>query len=723
MNWAGAFQTAQVLGLALIAFFGIAGSAQGADSYVVAAGAQEAIVEHGECRFVNNGAAQAIFIPTRSAAEWSSFYNNAPPNVTVTNCASCNLDGVDVAHGGSATFYMSVRPCNGSCGAISQVRTCFNGTLDGDAAYSKGTCPAESCASCTTQGINWSVAGVNCSASAPGGTHNTVRNLSDASAPGLGSASVQCANGTWNEQAGSTCTTASCSLPWGGTISSGQTTAAYLNSSEPCGSSCQSQSRTCNDGTLSGSYTNQSCSVSGCASCTTPWGTTVPHGDGALDWNTVTAFQSASVPFGESCVSENRSCNNGTLSGSYVHQSCSVGGAANCTAPWGTTVAHGSSVNAYQASSVSCGNSCVSELRSCNNGTLSGSYASQSCSVGGCGCPLPWGGSISVGENVRAYRAQYASGSCNDLDELRFCNNSAGGPVLTGSYTFQSCQPGSQACGVPSFQYFPTWEQPTPACDAGTFVAQTNTVAEHRWGCALNSGVDAFTQNCTARTQAECRAYNAGPYNSQPATDLASGCWGGQTYVDVADQNNQWRWECRQANGLNTQVCSASRPIGGCSEELVSWQDSVLPTTICSTNVGPSANGATVTAISGGGTTGTATYRCISGSWFRDSGATCSLGGGCAPGTVTWTDELDPFSPICMGNIGSGPQGTLTQVTSFNGTPGSAPYLCGFGNNWSLQPGASCGSGGGFVTCFNGPSQVICSCSGAEGGCCATACP
>lgn len=60
---------------------------------------------------------------------------------------------------------------------------------------------------------------------------------------------------------------ATCNLPWGGTITNGDSVTAYLNSSVGCGGSCTSETRTCTDGILSGSYTNSSCSVQSCASC------------------------------------------------------------------------------------------------------------------------------------------------------------------------------------------------------------------------------------------------------------------------------------------------------------------------------------------------------------------------------------------------------------------------------------------------------------------------
>ena len=54
---------------------------------------------------------------------------------------------------------------------------------------------------------------------------------------------------------------------------------------------------------------------------------------------------------------------------------------ASCTTPWGTNVANGGSVTAYQSSSVNAPGVCTSETRTCSNGTLSGSYTNQSCTV------------------------------------------------------------------------------------------------------------------------------------------------------------------------------------------------------------------------------------------------------------------------------------------------------------------------------------------------------
>ncbi len=51
------------------------------------------------------------------------------------------------------------------------------------------------------------------------------------------------------------------------------------------------------------------------------------NGQSVLSGNTVTAFQASSVAYGSSCVSQVRTCTNGTLSGSYSNSSCSVAAA------------------------------------------------------------------------------------------------------------------------------------------------------------------------------------------------------------------------------------------------------------------------------------------------------------------------------------------------------------------------------------------------------------
>ncbi|MDF0584164.1 toxin TcdB middle/N-terminal domain-containing protein [Bradyrhizobium yuanmingense] len=108
-----------------------------------------------------------------------------------------------------------------------------------------------------------------------------------------------------------------CSVPWGGVVGDGQSVTAYSAASPPAGQTCGAiaQTRTCINGTLSGSYTQQSCAPS---ACSLPWGGSIGHGQ------SVTAYSAASPPAGQACsaIAQTRTCTNGTLSGSYTNQSC-----------------------------------------------------------------------------------------------------------------------------------------------------------------------------------------------------------------------------------------------------------------------------------------------------------------------------------------------------------------------------------------------------------------
>lgn len=96
--------------------------------------------------------------------------------------------------------------------------------------------------------------------------------------------------------------------------------------------------------------------------------------------SSITAYQASTVPFSSSCVSQSRTCTNGTLSGSYPSSTCTVAPASTCVFN-GNMISNGAAVTAFQSSSVPFGSTCASQTRSCSNGTLSGSYQFASCSV------------------------------------------------------------------------------------------------------------------------------------------------------------------------------------------------------------------------------------------------------------------------------------------------------------------------------------------------------
>ena len=157
-----------------------------------------------------------------------------------------------------------------------------------------------------------------------------------------------------------------CNTPWGSLLDDGGTATAFLATSA-C-PSCTSETRTCTSGSLSGSYTNASCSVS-CASCNLPWGGSISHGQSVTAWNTSSSCGG--------CSPQTRTCSNGSLSGSFTFSSCTTS-CASCSSPWGSSIAHGQSVTAYlYAITYSCAS--FSQTRTCSNGSLSGSYGYGSC--------------------------------------------------------------------------------------------------------------------------------------------------------------------------------------------------------------------------------------------------------------------------------------------------------------------------------------------------------
>ncbi len=108
------------------------------------------------------------------------------------------------------------------------------------------------------------------------------------------------------------------------------------------------------------------------------------NGETVADGANVTAYQSSSVPYGSTCTSEQRTCTDGALSGSYAYASCSVEPGASCTLS-GQVVADGSSYTFFLSPRVPYGASCstIAQSRTCTDGTLSGSdtYNYVSCTA------------------------------------------------------------------------------------------------------------------------------------------------------------------------------------------------------------------------------------------------------------------------------------------------------------------------------------------------------
>jgi hypothetical protein len=229
----------------------------------------------------------------------------------------------------------------------------------------------------------------------------------------------------------------------GQVLTQGQQVIAYATNTLPAGGNCGSiaEIRTCSNGVLSGSYNYLSCSAqsaAGTASCTLG-GQTIAHN------GTITAYSSSTAPYDSTCAAQSqvRTCTNGTLSGSYTATSCT----RECSFA-GASVPSGQQVTAYAASSVPYGSTCSSQQRTCTNGNLDGSYQYASCSPeaapsggggggGAASCSLD-GVTVAHNDSRIFYNTDVAyQYTCNYYAQSRTCTNG----VLSGSsmYAYSSC--------------------------------------------------------------------------------------------------------------------------------------------------------------------------------------------------------------------------------------------------------------------------------------------
>ncbi|MBY0553965.1 hypothetical protein K2P97_05520 [bacterium] len=335
----------------------------------------------------------------------------------VNQPASCLFNGQTVANGETVLAYNTTNIEIGE-ECTSENRTCNNGILSGSFQYA--SCNINLPASCLFNGET-----IAHGASVAAYTNST--------APFGSSCSQEfrtCDNGNLsgsNQYA--TCAVeqpASC-LFNGLTVAHGQLVPAFLNSTESYGSTCTSENRICTNGVLSGSYQYGSCVVNQAASCLFN-GQTITSGD------SVSAFQSSTVEYGQMCIAETRICDDGRLSGTYNYASCDAGQPASCLFN-GQTITHGQSVTAFVKSTVSFGSTCSSQIRTCDNGTLSGSNIYASCVVDSPKACLFNNQTINDGQSVVAYKATSAKSPALCESETRICSNG----VLSGSYTKATC--------------------------------------------------------------------------------------------------------------------------------------------------------------------------------------------------------------------------------------------------------------------------------------------
>ena len=276
---------------------------------------------------------------------------------------NCSFNNQEVLDGRSVTAYLNSTVAFGST-CQQETRTCTSGVLSGSSQYA--TCAVDAPASCLFNGETLA--------------HNQSITTYLNSNVAFGESCVQevrtCSNGALSGSSQyATCAVAapaSC-LFNGQTVAHGQNAIAFAASTVAFGATCQQETRTCSNGALSGSSQYATCAVAAPASCLFN-GQTIAHGQDVL------SFATSTVAFGESCQQETRTCANGTLSGSSKYASCEVDAPASCLFN-GQTIAHGQNVMGYLAPSVDSESTCKQETRTCANGSLSGSYFFPSCVV------------------------------------------------------------------------------------------------------------------------------------------------------------------------------------------------------------------------------------------------------------------------------------------------------------------------------------------------------
>ncbi|MFA5592237.1 MAG: hypothetical protein WC989_02865 [Micavibrio sp.] len=195
-----------------------------ADRYTIAVGATVTIDEHGQCRQVTNPAGQpnARFVSTRTAPEWQSVINN-PNGLTMAACAAgqCLFTGTIVSY------------------------ECFPYDFFGDYSYP--------CTDAAGHNCNYSTAYAYDAPMPAGYPYRERRKSGWCGGEHPGSITI------YQNDCGAP-PPADCTGPWG-TVAHGASITAYQAASVPHGSSCASQTRTCTNGTLSGTYTHQACTV------------------------------------------------------------------------------------------------------------------------------------------------------------------------------------------------------------------------------------------------------------------------------------------------------------------------------------------------------------------------------------------------------------------------------------------------------------------------------
>ena len=358
---------------------------------------------------------------------------------------SCNFNDEEIPNGQSLTAYSAESLVyDAKCSSVAETRTCNDGELSGS--FEFASCVEEPPANCSFDNQivlhEDYVEAFQLSAVEWNQSCNDYKKIRT------------CDNGTLSEAdyIFPSCTATEpldCTFD-SQTILHGADVEAYQLSSVPWNETCSSyrETRSCENGVLSGQgFAFSSCEQVAPDNCS--------FNDQLVEHqSSVTAWQTSSVPHGNSCASQERICTNGQLSGSYTFSSCATAAPDNCSAAdYGQFVQHNTSEQFWQTATVPYGSSCQPQDRFCNNGTLSGSYTFASCSVSeASGCDFSDGGSTA--HNPNAFLTLYNTASSDwpatceaHVSSSVTCNNGDFSPVSLAAYSYQSCDNGTpQSC-------------------------------------------------------------------------------------------------------------------------------------------------------------------------------------------------------------------------------------------------------------------------------------
>lgn len=360
----------------------------------------------------------------------------------------CSLAGKTVQHGQIAVFYSAASvPFGQNCQA--QNRQCFDGKFNGDDLFSFANCQVEQPLNCNFNG----------QVVAHGTEVDAYRTSSVAYDQVCQKERRRCNNnilsGSYEFSSCSPVAPLNCNFN-GINVAHNSAVTAYAEPVVEYNQTCRQESRQCTNNILSGSYAHSSCQVKTPLNCDFN-GSTVFHN------TSVTAYRDAVVPFGGTCVTQQRSCTNSYLSGDFKYSSCQVEQAKTCQL-FGRTFNHGDVVDAFASSQVEYNQSCSGGRRQCINGKFDGNEdfifescqrkSPLNCSVNGVG--------VNHGSNRSFFETSTVPYNSSCKEELRYCTNGD----IPGSYVFPSCyEEKPKSCVVNGITYahgqnIPTFTQP-----------------------------------------------------------------------------------------------------------------------------------------------------------------------------------------------------------------------------------------------------------------------